>query len=277
MIEFFKLAKLPRSQKLKKIAKIFETLEMALVSNKSEPLLEDFYLKRLFQTFEEELNNEFKLFVNNYFASREKFSCENNDLQNLKNEKLILINKTRHYLYGLTGVEPSEWDLILPNSFLTEAEKIERNFFKNVFVYAETIRSPFNLGSIFRTSDAFGVEKVFLSPDCTSTKSPRAQRSAMGTLKYIPHERKPLTEILQSVPKDFPVLALETGGTDISAFDFPHEGIVLLGSEELGLSPESLKLATNRLSIKMHGIKASINVGVAFGIFMERWISAIQK
>ncbi|MEL3907797.1 MAG: TrmH family RNA methyltransferase [Treponemataceae bacterium] len=275
MIEFFKLAELPRSQKLKKLTKIFEFLEKSLVANLDEAMLEDFYLKRLFQVFEEELDEKHSIFVKKYFANREKV-LKDHDRQSLKNEKLILINKTRHYLYALTGLEPSEWDLILPNSFLTEGEKIKRNFFKNIFVYAETIRSPFNLGSIFRTSDAFGVEKVFLSPDCTSSESPRAKRSAMGTLEYIPYERKPLAKILQSFPKDFPVLALETGGTDINNFDFPKEGIVLLGSEELGLSPKSLKLATNRLSIKMHGIKASINVGVAFGIFMERWITTIQ-
>ena len=119
--------------------------------------------------------------------------------------------------------------------------------------------------------------KVFLSPDCVSPESERAKRSAMGALRYVQHERKSLESIMQTMPKNFPVIALETGGTDINSFNFPMQGIVLIGSEELGLSPEALACCSSRVTIPMHGIKASINVGVAFGILMEKWASAITN
>ena len=80
------------------------------------------------------------------------------------------------------------------------------------------------------------------------------------------------------LPEDFPVFALETGGTDIRKFDFPKKGIVIIGSEELGVSPEALALAkSGTVTIPMTGIKASLNVGVAFGILMERWTSSISE
>lgn len=271
MLEFFKLKSLPKKQRQQKLVKIFEQLEIALVHNKTELLLDDFYLKQLFDVAELDFNAELKSLKATYFSGGKKPDNKKMD------EKLLLINRTRHRLYELTGVEPSEWDLILPTDKAFSDKNIKRQFFKNVFVYVEALRSPFNLGSIFRTSDAFGVEKLFLSLDCVSEKSQRAKRSAMGCIEFVSHERKSLLNILETLPKNFPVIALETGGENINEFQFPSEGILLIGSEELGLSPESLKLAKHRLSIKMQGIKASINVGVAFGICMEKWASSLNK
>jgi len=72
-----------------------------------------------------------------------------------------------------------------------------------------------------------------------------------------------------------PLLALELGGSSIVDFTFPSRGVLLLGSEELGLSQPALTLAgTNRISIPMKGIKASLNVAVAFGIAAQAWIGS---
>jgi TrmH family RNA methyltransferase len=70
---------------------------------------------------------------------------------------------------------------------------------------------------------------------------------------------------------------LETGGTAINEFVFPKQGIVIIGSEELGVSPEALERATyGRVTIPMKGIKASLNVGVAFGILMQAWVASLN-
>jgi len=140
-------------------------------------------------------------------------------------------------------------------------------------VYAEDIRAPFNLGSIFRTAEAFGAEKLLLSEGCVSPEQPRAHRSAMGCTHFLPWEYCSL----ESLPAGLPVFALETGGTPITSFSFPKHGIVLLGSEELGLSAEALKrVSAGIVSIPMKGIKASLNVAVAFGILMQYWIASLK-
>ena len=83
---------------------------------------------------------------------------------------------------------------------------------------------------------------------------------------------------LDELPRDKPVFVLETGGTDIADFVFPKEGTVIIGSEELGVSPEALARAEyGRVSIPMTGLKASLNVGVAFGILMQAWVSALRR
>jgi TrmH family RNA methyltransferase len=180
---------------------------------------------------------------------------------------------------GAIGNFPAEWDLIVQGrkleTLVDRSEKdspaeagLLRPYIPGLMAYAEDIRSPFNLGSIFRTAEAFGAERLFLSPLCTPPEHPRAVRSSMGCIDYLPWERKSLEDL----PSDIPVFALETGGTPIEEFDFPPKGIVIIGSEELGVSPEALERADyGRVSIPMRGIKASLNVGVAFGILMQAW------
>ena len=186
-------------------------------------------------------------------------------------------NIARNALLAIIGTFPAEWDLVIaPHPALTNEDGTvkERDFYPGVAVYAEDIRSPFNIGSIFRTAEAMGAEKVYISPCCVDPEQPRAVRSGMGCIETMGYERCSLDEL----PADIPVFALETGGTDINEFEFPEKGICIIGSEELGVSPEALKRATyGRVTIPMKGLKASLNVGVAFGILMQKWVEFLNR
>lgn len=204
-----------------------------------------------------------------------------------------LCNCARNHLLGIIGTFPAEWDLIIaphkPNTnsgLQTSGDNpaengqtqdgivAKRSFFPQVYVYAEDIRSPFNIGSIFRTAEAMGAEKVFISPNCVSPEQPRAVRSGMGCIETLGWEQKTLEEL----PEDLPVFVLETGGTPIEEFKFPEKGICIIGSEELGVSPQAIKRATyGCVTIPMKGLKASLNVGVAFGILMQKWVESLNK
>jgi TrmH family RNA methyltransferase len=141
---------------------------------------------------------------------------------------------------------------------------------QGIRVFLEDLRSPFNIGSIFRTADAFGVEELILSPSCADPGHPRAQRSAMGAIDLLPWKRLSLADTARD--EGLPLFALELGGEDIDSFSFPDKGIVVLGSEELGISCEARELSTyGMVSIPMAGAKGSLNVAVAFGILMFAW------
>ena len=305
MIELFKLIRLPTTQKIRKTIKILEILEAECVLVSSElpyqavPLsCDSFYIEELCTHLASMYQSDpgITAAVKTYRAA-------------LRAETLTaggyrtLFNTLRHALYRQSGVLPSEWDLIAPgqrygvdkpqpntlaqnpaNPAAPDAEppiavpsaalSVSRPFYQGVYVYAEDIRAPFNLGSIFRTAEAFGAEKLLLSEGCVSPEQPRAQRSAMGCTQFLPWEYCPL----EALPADLPVFALETGGTPITSFSFPKQGIVLLGSEELGLSAEALKsVSAGVVSIPMKGIKASLNVAVAFGILMQYWTAALSE
>ncbi|MCR5606159.1 MAG: TrmH family RNA methyltransferase [Treponema sp.] len=185
-------------------------------------------------------------------------------------------NCARNHLLAIIGTFPAEWDLVIAPHALPEENGVirKRDFYPGTAVYAEDLRSPFNVGSVFRTAEAMGLEKVYISPNCTDPSQTKAIRSGMGCIETMGYERKSLDEL----PEDLPVFVLETGGTPINEFKFPDKGIVIIGSEELGVSPQALKRASyGRVSIPMKGLKASLNVGVAFGILVQAWVDYLNK
>jgi TrmH family RNA methyltransferase len=179
----------------------------------------------------------------------------------------FLLNSLRHELLNFLGTPPAEWDLLHPEDGGDSAKS--RKF--PCRLYLDEIRSPFNLGSIFRTAECLGVSEIFLSPGTADPDHPRARRSAMGCIEHIPWRRMSYEELGLRTEKIF---AMELGGDSIGVFDFPDEGILIIGSEEVGVSPEALSLAGASggiVSIDLYGAKASLNVGVAFGIVMQTW------
>ena len=268
MIEPGKLFQLEGGQKRRKLALTFGALERD-ISGIAEKGME--------YNFKEMPRAEYIKKVTEVLLKDPKLSPEAaTELKKLLSEQPIdelrVCNCARNHLLGIIGTFPAEWDLIIaPHTPPNDENGIvrKRDFFPGVAVYAEDIRSPFNIGSIFRTAEAMGAEKVYISPFCTDPNQPRAIRSGMGCIETLSWERISLNEL----PQDIPVFALETGGTDINEFEFPEQGICIIGSEELGCSPEALKRATyGRVSIPMKGLKASLNVGVAFGILMQKWV-----
>lgn len=181
------------------------------------------------------------------------------------------INHMRHLLSQKVGKVAADWD------FLESVDSLvpkERTVFPGMHVFLEDIRSPFNIGSIFRSAECFGVESLYLSPLCASPYHSRAERSAMGCTALVDWKE----EVLEKL--DIPIFVLETGGINIDTFDFPDKGLMVLGSEELGVSAEALSRAERslgRLSIPMYGQKASLNVSVAFGIAIEAWARARSR
>ena len=262
MIEFFKLKLLNKKQRIHKVLKLLELAERSIIDNKNNELLDEFYLRQLFDVIVDDVDNNTRVAICLWSKGA------------LNQEKRNIINTVRHSLYEVTGYSPSEWDLILPSHDILndELENFKRFYFDNLFIYAEDIRTPFNLGSIFRTAESFGVEKIFLSEHCISPNNSKARRVAMGTIDYVKWEHIKLEEL-----PNLPIIALETGGENINNFHFPKTGIAVLGNEELGISAEILKKADSIISIPMYGIKASINVSVAFGILMQKWTESIIK
>ena len=203
-----------------------------------------------------------------------------------RDERLRTINAVRHRLRSLLAMEPGEWDLLEPES-LPSGEGRPRRLFE-MALYLEEIRSPFNLGSIARSAEAFGAAGLILSPGVPAPEHPRARRAAMGALEQLPLRRCDWLMASREEPgaaapppsRGVPVFALESGGTPIGEFEFPDRGVCLLGSEELGLSPAALALAdksAGRCTIPLFGGKGSLNVGVAAGILLSHWTRAILE
>lgn len=145
---------------------------------------------------------------------------------------------------------------------------------REFFVIAHNIRSLHNVGSVFRTSDAFGVNKIFLTgytgrPDYYVHKD-KIGKVALGAETWIPWEyvrfAGPLIKRLKS--QGVFVIALEkvSGAVPLAAFRPKFPLALVLGEEVRGVSREILKLCDEIVQIPMLGKKESLNVSVAFGV-----------
>jgi TrmH family RNA methyltransferase len=274
MIPLRKLAALPRHQRLRKAAKIFEDAERRLLTFGKLPDDEIEYLKGLAKQLADEEGFS-RAAVELLANTAEKINLS------AKSEIRRMLNSVYHLLLSETGRTKADWDFINSPGSLDPSK---RRPFAGMQVYLEDIRSPFNVGSMFRAAESFGAEKIWLSPFCADPKHKRAERTAMGCVDVLPWKRLSGDPFASSGEKsrafsaeEFakgPFFALETGGTPLEDFAFPKQGILIAGSEELGVSPGALAAADaslGRVSISSYGVKGSLNVSVAFGIVMQAW------
>ena len=179
------------------------------------------------------------------------------------------LNELRHRILAALGRDWADWDEE------SAADGGGRPGFWPFRVYLDGVRSPFNVGSAMRTALAFGMERLWVSPDAASPTHRRAKRSAMGAVDTLPWDVDNAAELDRS--RTGTLFALELGGTEVERFPFPAEGTVVIGSEELGVSPAMMSLARSDggvVSIPLPGPKASLNLGVAFGIVTAYWVEA---
>jgi len=285
MIPLYKLEKLPRLQKLRKIAKFFTFAEnkkcayseaSSMAAQKNTDVFSDaeiiFFADAARLLAEDRLfpPEAQKVFNEAYNIFRQ--TADHNDIDAIALRRAL--NNVKHILLIETGRDQADWDFTGSDGRLDPAK---RRVFEGMQVYLEDIRSPFNVGAMFRTSESFGVEKIILSPFCADPRHKRAERTAMGCTDIIPWERQEFFTA-PDTKLSFPVFALETGGVPLTEFPFPRRGLLIAGSEELGVSPRALAAAgasLGRVSIPCYGAKASLNVSVAFGIALQAWAQAI--
>ena len=146
-----------------------------------------------------------------------------------------------------------------------------------MIVVLDNIRSIFNTGSIFRTADALGAEKIYLcgftpSPlDKLGRVRPKFVKTSLGSEKSVLFEKQTSTiRVLNKLRKNgYKILAIEQNGNSIPHYKFKPRNekyALVMGHEVRGLSPAVLKKADRILEIPMAGMKESLNVAIAFSI-----------
>ena len=257
MITLKKLASLPDGTKLRKIAALLRGMVNDMVYQRpvDMPFLRGLgSLLKEVPTLSPSLREEGALLASGKVSS--------------ESEALLRFCDGLYYrLSEFLGISPGDWDL---REQKTGEYKKKGRWVLPLRVYLEDLRSPFNVGSIFRTAECFGAEKLFLSPGTPTPGHSRVQRTAMGAQDILPWAVLPLEELRGEEG----LFVLELGGKPLADFAFPKEGTVILGSEELGVSPEAATLAekgAGRVSIPLLGVKGSLNVSVAFGILIQAW------
>ncbi len=142
------------------------------------------------------------------------------------------------------------------------------------------IRSAINVGAMFRTADAVGVDKVYLvgyTPRPTD-KFGRVQKdiakSALGAETWVPWEyQEELVPLIKSLKKDgYHIIALEQDkkSVDYRKVKTPKKVAIIVGPEVTGLDKKVLGICDTIIEIPMYGKKESLNVSVATGVALFR-------
>jgi len=148
---------------------------------------------------------------------------------------------------------------------------------KPFYVICDNVRSLENIGSIFRTADVFGIDKIYLTGICGQPPHPKISKTALGAEKWILWEHYwQIWRIIEKLKKEkVNIIALEKipftaaqvkKSIDINKFKPKFPLALVIGNEVKGVSKSVLKKADQIIHIPMQGKKESLNVAVAFGV-----------
>jgi 23S rRNA (guanosine2251-2'-O)-methyltransferase len=154
-----------------------------------------------------------------------------------------------------------------------------------MIVILDNIRSLHNVGSIFRTSDGAGAEKIYLcgitpTPvDDFGYKRPQLSKVSLGSEDSVSWEyKKHISRLIKTLKKQgYLIVALEQAKNSLNynQLKLPQQKLALvLGNEPTGISQKVLDLADYIIEIPMLGEKESLNVSVAFGIAIYRLLES---
>lgn len=164
-------------------------------------------------------------------------------------------------------------------------DKFDKEKIKNSkkLIALENIQDPSNLGTIFRTAEALGLEGVILTDDCCDIFSPKVLRGSMGAVFRVPiYTFKSTMDIFKLFGKDFNILGAipDKNAVDIRKVDFSKKSIVLVGNEGNGLKKETIKKCKEKVTIPMKGRAESLNAAVAASIAMwemVKWLNGKEQ
>ena len=143
-----------------------------------------------------------------------------------------------------------------------------------VVLVLDNIRSAHNVGSAFRTADAFGIDKIYLCGICACPPSAEIHKSALGAEQSVPWEHCDDTiAALRSLREQgYTLVSVEQSEDSVSLDAFVREPerkyAVVFGNEVDGVQQDAVDLSDIVLEIPQWGTKHSLNVSVAVGVVL---------
>jgi len=149
---------------------------------------------------------------------------------------------------------------------------------RRIYAILHNIRSAHNVGSVFRTADAAGVSKIFLtgytpSPiDRFGREQGEIAKTSLGATHTVPYESVPDIHALIARLKEegTRLVAIEQTGEakEYRTASLKEDTAFIFGNEVTGIEPEVLEVCDTHLMIPMAGSKESLNVSVCAGIIL---------
>ena len=169
---------------------------------------------------------------------------------------------------------------IAEDNFLVSTEDsqtVKKNQTKEVHVILDNLRSSFNVGSLFRSCEAFGATQLHLCGYTPTPENSKTAKSALGTDSWV------MWRYWESTPES--IEYLKGRGVKIYAFETSQKSkelslvkpqfpaAILLGNERYGLATHILETVDELIEIPLLGRKNSLNVSVCGAIALQNFIS----
>lgn len=134
----------------------------------------------------------------------------------------------------------------------------------------DTVQDPGNLGTIIRIADWFGIEHIFASHATADVYAPKVVQATMGAIGRVKVHYVDLPLFLQKLPRTVAVYGTFLDGTDIYEHHISNNGLIIMGNEGNGISPQVAQYVNQRLYIPPYpqgrDTSESLNVAVATAV-----------
>ena len=138
----------------------------------------------------------------------------------------------------------------------------------------DDIRDPGNLGTIIRTADWFGIGQIVASQQTADVYNPKTISATMGSFCRVQVTYTDIFTFLSGCK--VPVYGAFLSGRNVHNEKFGKGGIVVIGNESNGISPDVEKLVSHRISVPGRGKAESLNAAMATGIILDNIFRSIQ-
>ena len=132
----------------------------------------------------------------------------------------------------------------------------------------DDIRDPGNLGTIIRTADWFGLDKIIASAETADFYNSKVITATMGSFTRVKIFYTQLADYLQHTNQ--PIFGTFLTGEDIQRVNFRKGGLILIGNESRGIHPDIERFVTQKVTIPKIGNAESLNAGIATGIILYK-------
>ncbi len=164
--------------------------------------------------------------------------------------------------------------LATPNSCLAlfKIPVDKKTIDSGIILALDSIRDPGNLDTILRLCDWFGIDQLICSKDAVDIYNPKVVQATMGSITRVNVNYVDLVSFIGQTK--LPVFGTFMDGNNIYKSVLPQEGIIIMGNEANGISPEVEKLVKNKLTIPRFGKlqkTESLNVATATAIVLSEF------
>lgn len=132
------------------------------------------------------------------------------------------------------------------------------------------IQDPGNLGTIIRVADWFGIRNIYCSEDTADAYNPKVVQATMGSIARVNVIYTDLQQLIDRLPENYPVYGTLLDGMNIYDEPLTDHGLIVMGNEGNGISPEVRARINHRLRINDypagHKTADSLNVAIATAI-----------